>query len=371
MFDAQKYQRQIEASRKRIETAKSFQEPDRVPIRISLGNSFFCNMFGIDIKDYYQAAFDNLDLQIEVQLKGQQWLFEELQDDRTGCGIHLELGPLGEGIVFNAEIVRPQGTSPWIVPFLESEADIEKLEVPDPQNNPRVLEIYRQGEKLKELVRKMGLDLPVSYGLGIHPPLSCACAIMKPTKVYELMVTDSELAHNFFTKLLQAFEKTLQFNDRYWGIKDRDSIALADDNSAFVSPRMYKHVVLPYNRAIYRKYGRKYRYLHADGPNDHLFPILAKEIKLTEMDIGAFSSMEAAVRYLKGITTISGNLNTKDLYGEFTPALRKKVKKMIRLAAPGGGYIFGIGGEAYVGIVPETLKKVVNYVKRIGKYPIS
>ena len=67
---------------------------------------------------------------------------------------------------------------------------------------------------------------------------------------------------------------------------------MADDNSAFVSDPMYREMVMPYNMAIYERYGRKGRYLHADGPNDHHFKIYADVMKLTEMDIGGFSDVE-------------------------------------------------------------------------------
>lgn len=36
-FNPEKYQAQIEESRKRLEIARSFREPDRVPILISTG----------------------------------------------------------------------------------------------------------------------------------------------------------------------------------------------------------------------------------------------------------------------------------------------------------------------------------------------
>ena len=64
-------------------------------------------------------------------------------------------------------------------------------------------------------------------------------------------------------------------------------------------------------------------------------------------------------------------LNNKDIYSGLTESATEKVKECIRMAAPGGGYIFAIGGETYPGVSPDTLIKLVSYVKEMGKYPIK
>lgn len=364
-FDPAKYEDRIKESAMRLEVAKRFQEPDRVPITISTAGSFYTKLFGYNIRDYYIDR----ELSIEVQVRGLRWAFEELGDDRTGYGLHLDLGPVYEGLYFDCPIEYPDDTSPRIVPRLETPEDIEKLRIPDPEDHPKVRWVYEEYERFKELARKMGLDhLPVGGGFGIHPPLSCACAIMNPTLVYELMYTEPKLIHRFFRKLLLAFFKLREFHDKYFGVRT-ESIGLADDNSAFVSDPMYREMVMPYNMAIYERYGRRGRYLHADGPNDHHFKTYADVMKLTEMDIGGFSDVENAKRDLGGKVFFSGGLNCKDLYYDFERA-RPAVERAIRIGAPGGGYALAIGGETYPGVNPDTLIKVVQYAKEIGKYPI-
>jgi uroporphyrinogen-III decarboxylase len=258
------------------------------------------------------------------------------------------------------------------VPILKSVKDIEKLKVPDPSDHPKVNWVWEEAEKVRKILKKRKVNLPFRGAhFQIHPPLSTACAIMNPADVYTLMYTEPKAVFLLFDKLFEAFCKLVDYSDRRNGIKKRDSIALADDNSAFISAKMYRRFVLPYNKRIYERYGQKTRFLHADGPNDHLFSILANEIGLTAMDIGGFSSLEAAVKAMKGKVVIQGGLNNKDLYQGLTEKVKEKIRKAIKLAAPGGGYEFAIGGETYVGITPETLIDLVNYVKKIGKYPIQ
>ncbi|HUU54269.1 MAG TPA: hypothetical protein VMY87_05050, partial [Armatimonadota bacterium] len=122
-FDPDRYRDRIAQSERRLAIAYSFQEPDQVPVLIPLGGSFFCDLFGYNIAEYYQRR----DLNLEVQLKGLQWSYEELQDDRTGFGIGLDIGPRAEGLLFGGELVQPDGTSPWVRPIIHEPADVERL----------------------------------------------------------------------------------------------------------------------------------------------------------------------------------------------------------------------------------------------------
>jgi hypothetical protein len=179
-FDIERYRPQMEESRRRIEVARQFKEPDRVPIIMQVGNSFFCKMFGVNIRDYYLDSFGDLDLQIEVQIRGLKWLFEELGDDRTGCGIQPDIGPIQEAIMFDLPVEYPDDTSPWIVRTMSLPEAVEKLKLVPPKENPRVLQVFKQREKMKERVERYGLRVPVWGGLQIHPPLSAACGFLEP-----------------------------------------------------------------------------------------------------------------------------------------------------------------------------------------------
>lgn len=74
-FDFEKYRSRMEESSRRLEIARSFREPDRVPITISTAGSFYTRLFGRNIRDYYM----DMDFQLDVQMKGLKWAFEELE----------------------------------------------------------------------------------------------------------------------------------------------------------------------------------------------------------------------------------------------------------------------------------------------------
>ncbi len=368
-FDVAKYEQRIEASRRRLEACREFREGDYVPTHIGAGGSFFCKLFGVNIRDYYT----DIDTQIYVKYKALEWAYENLPDDRTSVGITLDHGPIVEGLVFDCEIVYPDDTSPWICRKLHDVADIEKLEVLPPEENPRVLAELERSQRFRDRALELGVNVPVGVsGLGIHPPISCATAIMEPELVYTLMAEEPKMAQVLFEKCFNAFCALKEFVDKkLYGRVRTESLGLADDNSAFVSDAMYREQVLPWNLELYRRYGKKFRSLHADGPNEHHYRTYVDIVKLNQMDIGGWSKLEPAVEIMKGKCVFSGNLNCRDFYGEFDEELKAKIRRCIKLAGPGGGYILAIGGETYAGVRVDTLIEAFRYAREVGKYPIQ
>ena len=368
-FDPEHYQERIEASRHRLHLARTYQEPDRVPITFNPGGSFYCQLFGVNIRDYYQAALDDPDLQLEVQLKSLRWAFEELQDDRTECDLRLDLGPVGEAYVFDLPVEWADHTSPWIARTMSVPEAAEKLQVVDPDRNPGVQKVYQAYERMKARVEELGLKVAVNGGLSIQPPLSAACSFLDMEEVFSCLATEPQLVHQLFEKLLLSFFRLRDYQDRYFGTRT-NSIELVDDQSAYISDTMYRQHIMPYNMMIYARYGQQGRGLRADGPNDHHFLTYANVVRLSDMDIGGFSDMARAKLVFSGKVFFSGGLNYDDLHADFAAA-RPVVDQTLRIGMPGGGYALGVGGETYAGVNPDTLCQVVAHAREVGVYPLK
>jgi uroporphyrinogen-III decarboxylase len=254
--------------------------------------------------------------------------------------------------------------------MLETVNEIEALKIPDPESHSKVQEVYRKVEQLRAKVKRMRLNIPVGGSFDIHPPLSAACAIMQPTLFYPLMIEEPDAAAFLLKKMYEAFCRLQDYHDRITGIKTT-KLCLCDDNSAFISNQMYRQFVYQYNLALYEKYGTEYRYLHADGPNDQHFAMYANEFKLNRMDAGGFSNIEIAKRELGGKVVFSGGLNGRELYFRDLEQAKPSICRALRICAPGGGYIFAIGGETMPGIREKALLDMVALVKKVGRYPID
>ncbi len=190
---------------------------------MQVGNSFFCKMFGVNIRDFYLDAFGDLDLQIEVQVRGLKWLFEEPGDDRTSCGTQPDIGPIQEAIVFDLPVEYLDDISPWIVRTMSLPEAVEKLKLIPPEENPRVLQVFKQWEKMREKVERYKLRMPVWGGLQIHPPLSAACGFLDPEEVMVYLYDEPQFIHRLFEKTLARFLHAARFsrpilrdeNDKY------------------------------------------------------------------------------------------------------------------------------------------------------------
>ncbi len=367
-FDISKYEARIEQSRRRLQAAHEFREGDTVACLASTAGSYWSWLFGVDIRDYYT----DIDTQIEIQMRGLKWRYENLPDDFTGTGISYDPGPIGEAVVFDCDLQYPQGTSPFILRVIHDGADVEKLQVKDPRDNPRVQEQLARGRRFKERAEELGVKVPVGTGsIGIHPPLSCACALADADWVYLTMLAEPEVMLKLFDKCYRAFCLCQEYMYELHGGKP-GTLGLADDNSAFVSDPLYRQMVLPYNLGLYETYGQQRRYLHADGPNEHHYRTYAEIIRLNHMDIGGWSKLRPAVEILKPAGCIvHGGLNNRDLYSGWTEPLRQKIRQTIRIAAPGGGFELAIGGETYAHTAPDVLCKTFAYAHEVGRFPLD
>jgi len=373
-FDLDSYSEQIELARKRLEISSRFEEPDRVPLRFSTSGSYFCKLkdgdyrMNYNLRDYYS----NIELDFEVQVRGGRWAFERLKDDRTGFGLGVELGPVGEGVLFGFKIIHPDDTSPWIVRQLETKDDIERFirtEFPHPEDHPGLRYVRELGERARERVEDVGSSLSVGAGIGIHPPLSASCALMEPVRVVKLMYRDPDLVHRFFSKLANEKIRLHEYEEKLSG-RRMEHFGLADDHMLMLSPDQYREFEMPHVTKMYKRFGSKGRRLHGDGPNDHLFGLLAKEVGITDMDIGGFSSIEKAAQELKGRVNFSGGMNCKDFYlGTDFQHVKERIDHCLSVAGNGGGYTLAIGGETYVGVDPALLRQAMRYVERMARLP--
>ena len=367
------YRADIEQREQRAATARRFEEADRVPVALGIGGSYFCWLQGVNIRDYYRTP----ELQIEVQLKGMEWEYEYLRADScVRQSIAFDSGPVGEAVVFGADVDWPDNTSPRIVHCCDTLDDVLKLTIPAPEDNPRLKALVQQREQFCDAARKMGVKVEcgVSPGIWVHPPLSCLCALMDPTDVYMTMYTEPDKLVRALDLMYEAFVTYYDYSRRAVGAPLTGAgFGLADDNISQVSGEMFEQFEMPYYLKFRQRYQPRLFSLHTDGPNDQHFTRLADIVKLDTMDIGGFSSLEAAVRDMKGKVHIHGGLNCKDFYspGPMTDATRHRILRALRLAGPAGGFELAIGGETYVRVSPEGIRDMVELVEQRGRYPID
>ena len=123
-------QDEIEARRRRVECAKRFEVPDRVPVIPAIAHRFLVPKTGISFREYYQDP----ETMLRAQILAQKWLMENVRTDAysiTGPWVGgwtdfqntFEAGSLG------CEIVFPEDDIPWVGPgWVDTDADLRTLE---------------------------------------------------------------------------------------------------------------------------------------------------------------------------------------------------------------------------------------------------
>ena len=349
-----------------LQAARSFEELGRVPVLIDgLGGPFLCSLLGYTLADYYRRA----EVFREVLSKRHQWVFDVLRDDRPirrGRRRTLDVGSRGEGIVFDCEIRLPDERNswlpPWIVPKFRTVESLESLEVPEP----------------KDVMKRFKRHLRTQYGkeiepwpIQIHPPLSAAGSLIGTDRLYILLYRYPKLMQRFLSNLLETWFLLQEYRQDMLGHETR-AIGLCDDHAGFLPENMYRSFVLPYNKAIYDRYGKEWRSLHMDSPCAHIAHILANDFKINEMDIAATEDIAKVKPIFDGKVIMHGNLNSRLLTKEASyKDLKEAVNYCISSAAAGGGYILDVGGELYAGTDPDKVTFMVKYTKKVGKYPIG
>ncbi len=357
----------IKKKLRRWEASRNFEEADRVPVLISVGAPFFCQIFGYTLNDFYR----NLDLNLKIQVEGSKWAYSNLGDDRIEykkdvSQVAPNIGAVGEGIVWNCEIRLPTDDnpwlSPWIVPKFTTPEEIEKIEIPDPEE---CIKRLRQHYK-----RSFGVDIKVDLPPGIHPPCSAAGSLIGTERLYIYLYRYPNLMQKMFEKLLESFFVLRDYIDDKTG-RETTSIGLCDDHAGYLSEEMYRKFVLPYNKRIYEKYGKERRRLHMDSPTEHIAHIIRDEYRIDELDLGWQANIVKIKEKLDGKVFFNGNMPSRILVEGTYEQIRQAVAHCIYAAAPGGGYFFDMGGETYAGINVEKLKYAIAYAKKIGRYPLK
>ncbi|MCX8182966.1 MAG: uroporphyrinogen decarboxylase family protein [Crenarchaeota archaeon] len=368
-FDQAKYLNVLEENRRRVEKAAQFEEPDRVPVVIGLGGPYYAMLFGYTFAEYY----NDMSIMLDAQVKGLKWRLRWLKDDLTGIGVHLDLGAVSEGIVFDCKIEMPDEEnpwlSPWIIPRIKTLEDIDRLEVPDPHRHRGIQIYYERLEKFRELVRKNYEGLPVGGWLQIHPPVSAAGSLIGPEKLYKWLYEKPGEMHKLFRKLEEAFNVLQEYYYELSG-SGPGNLGLADDHSGYLNRRMYEEFTMPYNLRLYQRHGINHRYLHMDSHMDHITDILVNVYRINEADVGVENNIKTIAEAFKGKVFFNGNADWRVLVNGSFENIELEVEKCIFHAAPDGGYVFDNGGETYVNVSPECLKHEVEYAKKVGRYPI-
>lgn len=341
----------------RFVTALNNQEPDRVPHMELLHDQKVRDAIlpEATLEDFVEHM--DLDAHIVID-KLSAWKFDTV--DTAKRIVKDQWGALTK---FTSEVIgHPIGRA------IESERDLDNYVPPDPDEEWRY-------DKIRAAVARFGGKIAV---------------VVHATDVFDI-AKDSMLGDEAYYKSMilnpelidRVQDIILDYNIRY--IRNSmecgaDVLCVSGDfamtKGPFVSPKLTARFLTPaleQEVKAAREFGKP-TFKHTDGNIWKIFDLLVETgisgihpiDPLAGMDLG-----EAKERYGDRVC-IMGNVNCADtLSWKSAEEVRAEVKKCIKTAGPGGGYVCMSSNSIHSGVNPDNYLAMVEAIRMYGTYPLD
>jgi len=260
--------------------------------------------------------------------------------------------------------------------FTETLEEIEKYPWPDPVD-------FKRFETLKTRADKFVYDEKRAYILGRQYAGIWETALWMSgfEKFFCDMVLNEEFAHALMDKIttlkMMYWEKALDaVGDNVLIVSEADD--LATQNSLLCSEELYKEVVHPYHKKLFRFIKEKakskvYIFYHSCGSVKPLIPYLIEEgvdiLNPVQVNAKDMDTKMLKKEFGKDITFWGGGVDTQKVLPFGTPyEVEEEVKKRIEDLAPGGGFVFSAVHNVQSDVSPENFMAMWETLQKYGIY---
>lgn len=246
--------------------------------------------------------------------------------DLDGFGAYLFAPSLRVDVVIDGHSMAAGGT-------IKTRADLRRIDLPDP-DNPAVyaplrafLEEHRGTTRALYCFTNLGSD-PVILGMGFEHFAAC---------LYDDLPLVEEMFDLFagWQARVAANLSALPFDFLWFG----DDIAFK--TQPYVSPKFFRRLFLPRYRQVAENIGKPWIF-HSDG---NLLPILDDLLSLGMSGLHPIEPAAMDIELLKqrygGQVCLVGGIDLDLLSRGTLEEVRTETQRVLKLAAPGGGYIAG------------------------------
>jgi dihydropteroate synthase len=144
-----------EINGRRIQTALNLGVADQIPFILNVNGPYFSYFNKINTMDYY----DSPKVMLEAQLATYHYF-----GGTTTIGPEMSLAP--EASALGAAINWSDDGTAWVEPFIETEADVDALQLPDLKNAGYMTKVFEYYEYMRANLDK---DIPMTLGSANSP----------------------------------------------------------------------------------------------------------------------------------------------------------------------------------------------------------
>ncbi len=371
---------EIEERRARVEAARRFAAPDRVPVIPALAHRFLVPKVGVRFKDYYADP----EVMLRTQILAQKWLMENVRTDAyaisgpwvgawTDFQNSFEAGSLG------VEILFPDDDIPWVGPgWVKDKKDLERLEGMD---------FIRSGINARQIAyRKVMIVVAEKYPVrfrggplfypGANPalthtsdgPFGVAGDLMGKTEIFVAVKEQPD----FVRELLRIVtDKLIAYLDYCWreeALPEPRDFAWTDDLAVSLSAATYREIVLPYEKKLRFHFDGRTS-LHMCGRSDHLLEIFRDELRIHELQgFGYEVGLERIRDIMGGRVVLLGNVNPMLIHSGTPQEVREATRRVIEVLGPSRGLIVQDGNNIPPGSPLENINAMMEAAEMYGRY---
>jgi uroporphyrinogen-III decarboxylase len=286
----------------------SLEEPTKVPATVSgnVWNTPF-NLGGLSriLDTNLLEIFKDPEKYAKFMLEATLYKYREFREDVALPSFDVTFGTALESSMYGLKPIFAADTDPWtgtqsqgVQPPIQKEEDLDSLEYPDFYHSGLMPQVHHFYKKIKELTgNRLEVSFPpFSRGLwGIASDLVgikdiVVATYRKPDFVRRIM----DFAVESKIRLLREREKFLDVKDK------RLTFGEDEVNCDFISPRIYKEFIFPYDQKLASSFDAGVFYYHSCG---NLTPILEEIVELNGLrllHVGPWTDFGKAVEIVKG-----------------------------------------------------------------------
>ena len=274
-------------------------------------------------------------------------------------GFWSEYGMCTEPSAFGSVAVWEENEFPFTKKVIESIADIDSLEVPNPRKNGLLPFVIKRLEHLQPEIERRGHKIRFAVARG---PLNIATFLMGTTEFLTAIKTDPEAAHRLLGKVTDFLVAWSSYQrERFPTI---DGILLLDDIVGFISRRDFETFGLPYLRRAYHT-DVTVKFFHNDAPCKASAPLLA-DAGINLLNFGVQHTLSEMQSWTSGQIALLGNVPTRDVLAAGTAAdVERAVTEMLGALEDRSRLIVSGGGGMPPGVPTENIRALIDTVGRL------
>lgn len=371
---------EIEARRARVEQAKRFETPDRVPVIPAIAHRFLIPKVGVRFRDYYADP----ETMLRTQILCQKWLLENVRTDAhsiTGAwtGAWTDFQNTFEAGSLGVEVIFPDDDIPWVGPgWVKDDADLRALEAIDFVHtglNARQSEYRRRMIEVADQypVRFQGGEV---FYPGANPalthtsdgPFGVAADVRGQIELFADVLERPDFARELLRIVTDKLIAWLDFCHHEEGLPEPRELAWTDDLAVSLSARTFRDILLPDEQRLRFNFDGRAS-LHMCGKADHLLEIFRDDLQIHEFQgFGYQVDLDRVAEVMGGRVVLIGNVNPMLVHTGTPEQVREATRRVIEKLAHFRGLIIQDGSNIPPGTPLENINAMTEAAELYGQY---